>query len=213
MPKDDIRAIIFDIGRVLVRIDLARAQNALTDGSRLSALELWSAIEKDPQWQDWQKGRLSATDWHQRLCQRFGIALSFDAFVNAWNSALDPTPIHPDALFAHLAKYYRLGLLSNTDPLHVAYLEKMYRFYEYFPKPVRIYSCAVRACKPDPLVFREALRACKVKASQTVYIDDIAAFAEAARALGMHGIQYSSPEQLRQDFDRLGIQTGKQWYP
>jgi putative hydrolase of the HAD superfamily len=207
MAKDGLRAIIFDIGRVLVRIDLARAQNALADGSRLSAKELWSAIEKDPQWKDWQQGRLSARDWHQKLCQRFGMTLGFEAFVKAWNSALDPTPIHPDTLFAHLARHYRLGLLSNTDPIHVAYLEKTYSFYEYFPKTLRIYSCAVGACKPQPLVFQEALRACKVKASEAVFIDDIAAFADAARALGIHGIPYASPEQLREDFARLGIHT------
>jgi FMN phosphatase YigB (HAD superfamily) len=207
MAKDGVRAIIFDIGRVLVRIDLSRAQNALADGLRLGAKELWSAIEKDPQWKDWQEGRLSARDWHQKLCQRFGMTLSFEAFVNAWNSALDPTPIHPDTLFAHLARHYRLGLLSNTDPLHVAYLEKTYSFYEYFPKTGRIYSCAVGACKPEPLVFREALRACNVKASHAVYIDDIPVFVDAARALGIPGIQYSTPEQLRGDFTRLGIQT------
>jgi putative hydrolase of the HAD superfamily len=133
------------------------------------------------------------------------MSLSFEAFVNAWNCALDPEPIHSDALFATLSKNYRLGLLSNTDPIHVAYLEKTYSFFAYFPKPVRIYSCAVGASKPDPIVFREALKAGKVNAGQTVYIDDIGEFAEAASALGMHGLRYSSPERLCADFERLGI--------
>lgn len=209
MAKSGIRAIIFDVGRVLVRIDLARAQRALANGSRLNTQELWSAIEKYPQWKDWQEGRLSARDWHQKLCRRFDMTLGFEAFENAWNAALDPEPIHPDSLFENLSKRYRLALLSNTDPIHVACLENTYSFYAYFPKPVRIYSCAVGACKPDPLIFREALKACKVKATEAAYIDDIAAFAEAASALGMHGIQYSSPEQMRSDFARLGIQGSK----
>lgn len=209
MAKNGIRAIIFDIGRVLVRIDLARAQKALSNGSSLSAKELWSAIENDPHWKDWQEGRLSARAWHHNLCQRFGLTLGFEAFVNAWNAALDPVPIHPDTLFAALAKKYRLGLLSNTDPIHLAYLEKTYSFFAYFPKPARIYSCVAGACKPDPLVFRQALKTCKVNASQAVYIDDIPAFADAASALGMHGLPYSSPAQLRADFDRLGIREGR----
>jgi HAD superfamily hydrolase (TIGR01509 family) len=188
-----------------VRINLARAQKALSNGSPLNAQELWSVIEKDPHWKDWQEGRLSARDWHNNLCQRFGITLGFESFVNAWNAALDPAPIHPDTLFATLAKKYRLGLLSNTDPIHVAYLEKTYSFFAYFPKPVRIYSCAVGACKPDPLIFRAALKACKVNANQTIYIDDIAEFAKAASALGMFGLHYASPEQLQADLKRLGV--------
>ena len=41
----------------------------------------------------------------------------------------------PDSLFEHLSKSYRLGLLSNTDPIHVAHLEATYSFFRYFPKP------------------------------------------------------------------------------
>jgi glucose-1-phosphatase len=199
------QAIIFDIGRVLVRVDIRKAQLGLTKGLSLTPEELWSAIEKDPRWPDLQEGRMSARDWHLNLCSKLGIVLSFDEFTKAWNSALDPEPIHPDNLFEHLSKSYRIGLLSNTDPIHVAHLEITYSFFRFFPKPVRIYSCAVGASKPNPLVFREALRACKVKAEQAVYIDDIAAFVDAASSLGCAGIQFTGPEQLYRDLASLGI--------
>jgi HAD superfamily hydrolase (TIGR01509 family) len=204
---DKLRAIIFDIGRVLVRVDIRRAQLSLADGLKLTPEELWSAIENDPRWLDWQTGRISPRDWHLNLSQRLGMTLGFAQFTAAWNSALDPNPIHPDSLFEKLGKSYRLGLLSNTDPLHVAFLEKTYRFFRYFPKPVRIYSCSVGACKPDPLIFSEALRACKVSANQAVYIDDIPAFVQAAEALGCKGIPYRSSEDLRKQLEALGIES------
>jgi putative hydrolase of the HAD superfamily len=205
MAGNGIRAIIFDIGRVLVRIDLRHVKEALADGLSLTTEELWSAIEKDPLWMDWQRGRVSPRDWHLNLCKRLGVKMPFDRFVQAWNSVLDPKPIHPDSLFASLSKKYRLALLSNTDPIHVPYLESTYSFYHYFPAPVRNYSCSLGACKPDPLVFRQALESCKVAAPQAIYIDDIGAFADAAQSLGMHGVPYTSPEQLRSEFQRLGI--------
>lgn len=200
-----IRAIIFDIGRVLVRVDIRKAQLGLTKGNGLGPEELWAAIEKDPRWPDWQEGRMSARDWHQNLCNRLGVTLNFDEFTKVWNSALDPAPIHPDSLFQQLSKSYRLGLLSNTDPIHVAHLESTYSFFNYFPKPVRIYSCSVGASKPNPLIFREALRACKVQADEAVYIDDIAAFAEAAGALGCTGIQFRNAQELRKELTGIGI--------
>jgi glucose-1-phosphatase len=202
-----IKAIIFDIGRVLVRVNIRAAQVGLTEGLSLTPEELWSAIEKDPRWPDWQEGRMSARDWHQNLCKRLGISLNFEQFTKVWNSALDPSPIHPDSLFEGLSRSYTLGLLSNTDPIHVAHLESSYSFFNYFPNPVRIYSCTVGASKPNPLIFREALRACKVRADQAIYIDDIAAYAEAATALGCIGIQFQSPEQLSLDLAKLGIKA------
>lgn len=204
-PK--IRAIIFDIGRVLVRVDIAQAKVGLADGLPLSPDELWCAIENDPCWPDWQEGRMSPRDWHLNLSKRLGLSLDFEKFVKVWNSALDPVPIHPNEFFEGLSKHYRLGLLSNTDPIHVERLESTYDFFRYFPKSRRIYSCAVGASKPNPLIFREALKACHVSAEEAIYLDDIAAFAEAARRLGMAGIQYQSREQLLQELAGMGVQT------
>jgi glucose-1-phosphatase len=203
-----LRAIIFDIGRVLVRVDINRAKAGLARGLPLSPEELWSAIEKDPRWQDWQEGRMSARDWHLNLSQRLGLSLNFDQFTAVWNSALDPEPIHRISLFEGLAKRFRLGLLSNTDPLHVAKLESSYDFFRFFPRAARTYSCVVGASKPNPLIYLEALKACKSRAGESLYIDDILDYVEAARRLGLHGIHFQSSEQLHRELAGLGIETG-----
>jgi glucose-1-phosphatase len=205
MAPAKLRALIFDIGRVLVRVDVARAMQGLAAGTSLSPAELWSAIEKDPRWPDWQEGRISAHDWHLHLAKRLGEELTFQQFSEAWNRALDPTPIHEDAFLEKLSKRYRLALLSNTDPIHVRHMEGNYSFFVYFP--VRIYSCAVGFSKPNPLIFREALRAVKVSAGEALYIDDIAAYVEAAKSLGMGAIQFQSPSQLASDLASYGVQV------
>ena len=148
-----LRAVIFDIGRVLVRVSIQGVKAALAQGLPLGPEELWSAIEKDPRWPDWQEGRISPRDWHLHLCKRFNMSLTFEQFTAVWNSALDPQPIHDTSLFAGLSRSHRLGLLSNTDPIHVAKLESTYDFFAYFPKAARTYSCAVGASKPDPLIY------------------------------------------------------------
>jgi putative hydrolase of the HAD superfamily len=207
MSDRTVRGIIFDIGRVLVRVDIRKAKMGLADGLPLSPEELWSAVENDPRWSDWQEGRMSARDWYLTLSKRLGLSLDLETFTSVWNSALDPVPIHSNELFEALSKHYRLGLLSNTDPIHVARLESSYDFFRYFPQSVRIYSCVVGASKPDPLIFREALKACHVRAEEAVYIDDIPAYAEAARRLGMAAIQYLSPDQLRGELASFGVEV------
>jgi glucose-1-phosphatase len=208
LAANKIRAIIFDIGRVLVRLDIAGAMRGLAGSVSLSPEETWAAIEHDPHWRDWQQGRMSPRDWQLHICRRLGVELTFEQFSEVWNRVLDPNPSIDSGLLEYLSKHYRLAVLSNTDPLHVAELERRFDFFRFFPR--RIYSCTVGATKPSPLIFREALRACKVATNAALYIDDIPAYVEAARQLGIRGIVFHSPEQLAADLGEQALLEGYQ---
>lgn len=205
MQSTKLRAVIFDIGGVLIRMNVSRATTSLAKGLPHSAEEIWSALLKDPRWPDWQEGRLSPHEWHRHVEKRFGSKLSFEQFVEAWNHALDLEPIQDPSLLEKLEKKYRLAVLSNTDPLHVAYMERTYAFFASFP--ARIYSCRVRARKPSPLIYKEALLACKARAEEAVFIDDVAEYCQAAERLGMRSIVFQSPGQLQADLRVLGVDT------
>jgi putative hydrolase of the HAD superfamily len=203
MALSKLRAVIFDIGRVLIRIDVARAMTGLAAGLSLSPEELWRAIENDPRWPDWQEGRMSARDWHLHLSRRLGTTPSFEQFTEVWNSVLDPHPMQESGLLEKLSKTHRLALLSNTDPIHVAHMEANYDFFRFFP--ARVYSCTVGASKPSPILYLEALRALKVRSGEAVYIDDVLGNVEAARSLGIAGIHYQSRESLMDGLRDLGV--------
>jgi glucose-1-phosphatase len=203
--EQKIRAIIFDIGRVLVRIDLGRAMSGLAEAVAMSPEEVWAALEKHPTWLDWQEGRMKPRDFWLSVNKRFGTALTFEQFTEIWNRVIDPKPIVDGTLLAPLAKRYRLCLLSNTDPIHVAHLEATFEPMRYFPR--RIYSCVVGVSKPHPLIYRAALEACQVAAKDALYIDDIPAYAKAARNLGLAGMVFKSPEQLSADLASLGVRV------
>jgi putative hydrolase of the HAD superfamily len=179
-----IRALIFDIGRVIIRLDIKQAID-------------------DPLWREWQEGRIAPRDWHQHLSRRFGLILDYEEFCTVWNRVLDPITLLPNSLFANLSERYTLALLSNTDPIHMAYMESNFDFIRTFP--VRIYSCAVGATKPSPAIFQRALQACSVTASEGLFIDDIQPFVAAAREFGLQGLQFLSADQLLTDFRALGV--------
>jgi HAD superfamily hydrolase (TIGR01509 family) len=203
VSSSKFRAIIFDIGRVLIKVDISRAMAGLSTGIKLPPQEAWSSIEKDPRWTDWQEGRMSPKDWHLHLTKRLGGSLSFEQFTEVWNSALSPEPIQSEQFLERLSENYRLALLSNTDPIHMSREEERFPFFRFFP--TRVYSYRVGASKPDPIIYREALRACKVRAKEAIYIDDVSAYALAAQRLGMTGIVFQNPEQLQTDLRNLGI--------
>ena len=76
-------------------------------------------------------------------------------------------------------------------------------FFNYFP--VRIYSCVVGSSKPNPVIYREALRATKVKANEAVYIDDLEENVTAAKSLGMIGVHCAVPSTLRDLLTAAGV--------
>lgn len=188
------QAILFDVGRVIVRLDVGRALGALGADAGRSAEQVWSAIQADPLWHDWQEGRVAPHRWHEHLARRFGLQLSWEQFCQAWNSTLDPETLLDDDFFAGLAERYRLGLLSNTDPIHMAHPEAHFRFVRHFP--VRVYSCVVGASKPDAAIYRRAIREAGVAPQQILYIDDVQAYVAAAEQAGLQALLFRSPEQL-----------------
>jgi FMN phosphatase YigB (HAD superfamily) len=199
----DTQALIFDIGRVILRVNVGRALGALSGGSGLNAEQVWSAIQTDPRWRDWQEGRVTPHDWHEHLARRFRLSLGFGEFCAVWNSSLERQTILDEELFSGLAARYRLGLLSNTDPIHVAHLEANFSFVRHFP--TRVFSCIAGVSKPDAGIYRRAIHGTGVPPDKILYIDDVQEYVTAAEQAGMQGLLFRNPKQLLSEFHQRGI--------
>jgi glucose-1-phosphatase len=197
------RAVIFDIGRVIIRVDMSRSVATLGKRKGLFHDQVLRELEADPLWPDWQEGRLSPRDWHAHLGKKFDFSYNFEEFCAIWNSVLLPETILPDALFESAAKKCRLGLLSNTDPIHVAHFETNYSFVHHFP--VRIYSCRVGSMKPFPVIYHHALREVGAMPDEALFIDDVRENILAAAALGINAFHFTGAEELLAEFSRLGL--------
>jgi 2-haloacid dehalogenase len=62
-----------------------------------------------------------------------------------------------------------------------------------------------RLIKPDPRLFSLLLERYNIHPEQAVFIDDARANVDTAIALGMHGIHFRSPEQLRDELSIVGL--------
>ncbi len=68
-----------------------------------------------------------------------------------------------------------------------------------------VVSGVERVIKPDPRIFRILFERYGVAPESAVFIDDVAENAAAATGLGIHGIHFKSPEQLRRELVAVGI--------
>ena len=202
-PGQAPRAVIFDIGRVIIRVDMSRSVGALGKRDGLSHLQVLRELEADPRWPDWQEGRMTPREWHAHLSKKLHFSYNFEEFCAIWNSVLEPQTILPDILFERLATNCRLALLSNTDPIHVAYFEANYRFVPFFP--VRVYSCRVGSSKPSPAIYHHALREVAAMPQETMFIDDMPENVAAAASLGINAFHFTAPDELLAEFSRLEL--------
>lgn len=66
-------------------------------------------------------------------------------------------------------------------------------------------SGEVRLVKPDPAIFHKFFARFAIDPAQAVYIDDLAANVATANNLGLHGILFQHPAQLRDELQQLGL--------
>ena len=66
-------------------------------------------------------------------------------------------------------------------------------------------SCYLGVRKPDPRIYGLALKITQRKPEECIFIDDREENVEPARELGIHGIQFQTVAQLRDDLARLGV--------
>ncbi len=201
------RAVIFDIGRVIIQVDMTRSTGALGKVEGLTHSEVLRKLEADPRWPDWQEGRMAARDWHTHISQKLHLPYDFEEFCAIWNSVLVPETLLPDQLFEQLAAKCKLALLSNTDPIHVAHFEATYPFVLNFP--VRVYSCHVGFSKPGPAIYHHALRMLGVMPDEAMFIDDLRDNVLAAASLGINAFHFTSANDLLSEFSRLNLWATK----
>ena len=70
---------------------------------------------------------------------------------------------------------------------------------------VKVVSCYASLIKKfkDPRIFKLALKKAKAKPEECIYIDDRAVHVETAESLGMKGIVFESPQQLKKELEHL----------
>jgi putative hydrolase of the HAD superfamily len=197
-----IRAILLDLGKVLVDFDLERFGKWIIPATGISAEELRALIAAEGLAVNYETGVVCDADFHTELCRRTKAPLAWDEFVEAWNSIFLDEPLVPDEILAQLAEKAPMWIVSNTNKIHFDFITERYSFIPYFRG--FILSHEVGAMKPDRRIFENALQRSGVSAREALFVDDQIRNVEAARELGMDAFQFLNLNQFRRE---LGLRS------
>ncbi len=199
-----IRAVIFDLGRVLVDVRFNR--ESLTffgvkddDGDMEKIL---TAAFSNPLFRDYNMGRISTEAFYQAYCQQHRLQLDFETFKEKWCSVFAPIE-GMENLFVRIKTHYSVGLLSDTDPLHWQYCRQHFPFLQSIKHPTLSYE--IGALKPAPVCYLKAAENTGFAPDQCLFIDDRPINVQGAQRVGMAGIVFENALQLENALRRYGL--------
>jgi putative hydrolase of the HAD superfamily len=197
-----VRAVVSDFGGVLTAPVLPAFVCAHGElGIPLEALGAVMQRGGEAKLHALERGELSEREFlaaiEQGLSEELGRPVALDRYGALINDALEPN----ERLFAYFRELrergVRLAILTNNvrewEPIWRAKLP----VDEVFELVVD--SAFVGMRKPEPEIYALTLERLGLPAAACAFVDDLAVNVDAARAAGMHGIQFQDTEQTIRD--------------
>ncbi len=198
------KAILFDLGRVLVHFDFQIGYATLEGLCGYPAAEIPRRLAPSGLVERFESGRVEPRAFFDEFRSTLGVDLEYERFCEIWSSIFTHA-ILPESLLKGLSARYRMVLLSNTNALHFGMIREWYpHLLWHFDALVLSYE--VGAMKPQPAIFEAAVAAAGCAPEECFYTDDIAPYVEAARAQGIDGVVFESPAQLEEALRTRGIE-------
>ncbi len=200
-----IKAIVFDLGRVLIHFDHNLAAKKILKYTDKTQEEIYNFFFDSPLTALFEEGRISGADFFKEVKRALGLRLSYKEFLPIWNDIFVFTSQNRRvyALAKKLKKKYKVYLLSNINILHFDYLKNKFPVFDAFHNLFLSYRMKTK--KPDPALYRSVIRALRVKPEEIFYTDDRQDLIEASRKLKIRGFVFKNLPQLQKDLEGEGI--------
>jgi FMN phosphatase YigB (HAD superfamily) len=198
-----IRAVIFDLGKVLVPFDFSRGYRAMEGLCNYAAGDIPRRISSTDLVYRFETGLVEPRDFVEQLCRLLELRVDYEQFCELWSSIFLPDPLVPEPVLAGLKERYRLLLLSNTNAIHFEMVRRSYPMLRHFDEFVLSYE--VKAMKPSPLIYQAAIARAGCSAEECFFTDDIPQYVEAAREQGIDAVRFESYSQLERELASRGV--------
>ena len=199
MKNDKIKNIIFDLGDVILNIDVPVASLSFAQLSGKEQHEIISLFKEKDIFRQFETGKLDEKGFRDYIRELLVFPDWTDEMIDvAWNSLLLDLPPERVELLKKLRENYRLFLLSNTSSIHITQVNKILeaatgieKLDDLFDKVY--YSYDMGLMKPDPAIYLQVLKEQGLEAEETLFLDDNADNIAAASKLGIDTIHVQKP--------------------
>lgn len=201
-----LKNIIFDLGGVIINIDVIRTAQAFAKMTGKPLDEVQERIAALNIFYKYEVGELNDESFRELIRGFLEVEINDAEIDKAWNTLLLDIPKERIELLTQLKTKYRLFMLSNTNFIHYKEVENILQkncglssFSEIFEKIYLSYE--INYCKPDKQTYEYVLNDKKLLAEDTLFIDDNLSNIEAASLLGINTIHLQPPDTILDIFN------------
>ncbi len=202
MNHSSIEVILYDLGNVILPFNHFQIAEKLSRFSQKREFQDPSSLfsylfdfEKGAI-NGYEVGKVSSLEFFQSLREFLQLSLSFEEFRPIWNEIFTENQEVSEIILSQKGRW-RLGLLSNTNPLHFDYILSKFPVIRVFDQWILSHEVGFK--KPAVEVFQKAIEWASVEPRRILFIDDMKKHVEVTVSLGMHGIHFLSAGQLREE--------------
>jgi glucose-1-phosphatase len=189
---DNVKNIIFDLGGVIMDIDVKQTLHAFTKLGIKNIENYFGHGFAASFFSDHEAGRISDEEFLNEIKKLLTAEVSDEDVINAWNALLLRFPPERIKLLKELKSSYRLFLFSNTNAIHYDKFSEIYRdtysgeLEDLFEKAYYSHSLGQR--KPDTAGFELIIKENGLDPKKTLFVDDAFINVEGAIKTGLKGL-------------------------
>ncbi len=203
MKSVGIENIIFDLGNTLVYFDFCYFYDRIAHlEKKLNPSKFRKFINDKKLGIKLTKGTLDHKTFFRILKKKFDLKIGYDDFKYFYSDVFWINNQMKNFLDKiSRIKKYKLFLLSNTDALHMNFIDKNFPFVGVLKN--RVLSYKVGMIKPQKVIFRYTLKKYNLNPEKTLIIDDIKENILSASSLGIKTILYKNHRSFIKKFSAL----------
>jgi glucose-1-phosphatase len=197
-------ALLFDLGRVVIDIDFARAIASWAGHARCDPRLIEERFRRDVSYRCHEVGEIDSVEYFAGLQAACAIDISYDQFLQGWNAIfIGEMPGMAD-LLKRAARQLPLYAFTNTNPDHELVWSQ--RFAPILANFTEIFvSWKIRLRKPDAAAYDHVVKAIGAPAARIVFFDDGLENVEGARARGLQAVHIRSTADVADALAVLGL--------
>lgn len=206
-----IKNILFDLGGVLYHISYLKTIEAFKNLGIENAVNIYSQKQQSQLFDLFETGKINEENFFFELKQLSPLTTT-EELKKAWNSMLLGMPKEYLQLLKNLKKKYNLYLLSNANVTHIKHVKAdlqtnngIDNLESLFDKAY--FSQEIGMRKPHAETFKWVLEDAKIKAHETLFIEDSIQHIEGAKLAGLHCCHISSNKGLTEAFLGKALQV------
>jgi putative hydrolase of the HAD superfamily len=146
-----VKAVVFDLGKVLVDFDYGIAARKLAEQATLSAEEIRSFIDQTPLLFRYESAQMTTAEFFDEVQRRIGFRGKFDEFATAFADIFTEIPEMTRLNAEVRASGIQTFVLSNTNAIAISHVRRNFPFFADFTD--YIFSFEHGILKPNERIY------------------------------------------------------------